>query len=122
RSVVLVEIELGPELVAHGSGFALNGKIYTCDHVVTGATKITVVFSNGEKEPATLLREDKETDLAELQIAHPPRSLVLRTQPPRFFEKVWEIGNPSDLRFVTTNGYFLTFTGRANCFIIDTWF
>src|SRR5439155_17099340 len=116
--------EVAPGVSGHGTGFALNGKIYTCDHVVHSAKKITVIFSNGKQQPAKLLREDADTDLAELQIPHPPRSLVLRRNPPHFFESVSEIGNPSDLQFVTTTGYFLTFSGvkHANIFVLDTWF
>ena len=52
----------------------------------------------------------------------PRPTLTLRTSPPHFFEKVWEIGNPAEMRFVTTTGYFLTFNGKENIFLIDSWF
>jgi S1-C subfamily serine protease len=132
KSIVVISAEIDqpiltfpflPEPVTHsGTGFALAGHIYTCAHVIRGSKKITVTLRTGKKQEATLLRVDLPADLAELEIADMPPCLFLRAAAPHFFEKVWEIGNPGDLRFVTTTGYFLTFDGSENRFLIDTWF
>jgi S1-C subfamily serine protease len=112
-----------PRLTTHsGTGFAVNGRIYTCEHVIHGGKNITVTLISGRKQPATLIRFDSRTDLAELKIEHPPVSLLMRRSAPGFFEKVWQIGNPGDLRFVTTHGWFLSFDGESNVFVIDTYF
>ncbi len=105
-----------------GTGFALSGRIYTCAHVVEGAKTVYVTLRDGRYQWARVLRTDKGSDLAELQVGDMPPDLVLRSYPPVFPERVWEIGNPVGLRFVTTTGYFLTFDGLENRFLIDTWF
>jgi S1-C subfamily serine protease len=112
-----------PHFTTHsGTGFAVNGRIYTCEHVIHGGKNIFVTLRNGSKQPARLIRFDSRTDLAELKVEHPPVSLFMRRSAPGFFEKVWQIGNPGDMRFVTTNGWFLSFDGESNIFVIDTYF
>src|SRR5947208_1033329 len=91
-------------IIATGTGFALRGKIYKCEHVVSDSQDITVTLRSGKVLPAKILRTNKDTDLAELGTDEVPPSLVLRDRPPRVLEKVWEIGNPTKLRWVTTSG------------------
>lgn len=43
--------------------------IVTNNHVISGASKITVILSSGKKATATLVGKDSETDLAVLKIA-----------------------------------------------------
>ncbi len=59
------------ELAVNGAGFvfAANGKIVTNEHVIQGADRITVCFSDGRCEPATVHASDARTDLAVLQVA-----------------------------------------------------
>ncbi len=55
---------------ASGSGiiFDSRGYIVTDDHVVYGASKLTVVLSNGTALPATIVGEDAPTDLAVIKV------------------------------------------------------
>jgi serine protease Do len=58
------------QVVASGSGFVFDksGLILTDDHVIHGAQKITVVFSNGDKIPGTIFGEDPTTDIALVKV------------------------------------------------------
>ncbi len=55
---------------ALGSGFIWDNKgdIVTNDHVVNGASDITVTFSNGTTVPATIVGEDPFSDLAVIKV------------------------------------------------------
>ena len=56
---------------ALGSGFFwdTNGDIVTNNHVVDGATKIEVTFSDGSTVPATVVGQDPYSDLAVIKIS-----------------------------------------------------
>ncbi|MDI3309867.1 MAG: trypsin-like peptidase domain-containing protein [Thermoanaerobacterium sp.] len=62
----------GSALVPEGSGSGIiidsQGYIVTNNHVVDGASKITVNLSDGRKFPAQLIGKDSKTDLAVLKI------------------------------------------------------
>ena len=62
-----------PGAKAEGSGFIINtkGDIVTNNHVVDLEQSLTVVFSNGKKVPATLIRGDQYNDLAVVHINAP---------------------------------------------------
>ena len=66
--------------IAWGSGVIFNsvGYIVTNDHVVNGATKITVTLADGKVYPATLVGGDPSTDLAVIRI-HAPQALPVAT-------------------------------------------
>ncbi len=51
---------------AQGSGFVIDdqGHIVTNDHVVNGATAISVIFNDGTRAAATLVGSDASSDLA----------------------------------------------------------
>jgi putative serine protease PepD len=53
-----------------GSGFVLDksGHIVTNDHVVDGASSITVRFSNGKSAKATLVGSDPSSDIAVIKV------------------------------------------------------
>src|SRR5690349_3791154 len=55
---------------ALGSGFVWDqqGHIVTNNHVVNGATKIEVTFSDGTTVPATLVGADPDSDLAVIKV------------------------------------------------------
>lgn len=72
KSVALINIlnETG-KVIASGSGFVVSsdGKIITNYHVIEGASNIQVVFPDKSTyTTTTVLRADKEQDLAELKI------------------------------------------------------
>jgi S1-C subfamily serine protease len=60
-----------PGAKAEGSGFVVDrkGDIVTNNHVVEGAQTLTVVFSDGHKASARLVRTDPLTDLAVVRVA-----------------------------------------------------
>ena len=56
--------------MAAGSGFVISadGYIVTNNHVVEDATKVTVVFDNGDEKTANVVGTDERTDLAVVKI------------------------------------------------------
>ena len=62
-----------PGAKAEGSGFVVDtkGDIVTNNHVIEQAAKLTVVFSNGKKADATLVRGDQFNDLAVVRVKAP---------------------------------------------------
>ena len=62
---------------ALGSGFVWdqNGHIVTNNHVVSGADKIQVTFSDGTIVPATLVGTDPDSDLAVIKVDVPANQL-----------------------------------------------
>jgi serine protease Do len=57
-------------LQALGSGFVWDqqGRIVTNNHVVDGATKVTVTFADGAEVPATVVGTDPDSDLAVIKV------------------------------------------------------
>jgi putative serine protease PepD len=68
---ITVGAQGGPQ--AQGSGFVVDdeGHVVTNQHVVDGATSISVMFSNGESYDATLVGSDPSTDLAVIDVDAP---------------------------------------------------
>ncbi|HEX6952692.1 MAG TPA: trypsin-like peptidase domain-containing protein [Gaiellaceae bacterium] len=62
---------------AEGTGFVIDnkGNIMTADHVVDGATAITVTFQDGSTAKATLVGGDKSTDTAVIHADVPASKL-----------------------------------------------
>lgn len=86
--------------VASGSGFivAKDGYVVTNAHVVSGADKITVQFSDEAEEDATLVGIDESTDLAILKTdlkGHEAGVLALAdSKHAQVGQTVYAIGNP----------------------------
>lgn len=61
---------LVPGAKDEGSGFVVDrkGDIVTNNHVIENARSLTVVFANGHKTPATLVRADPLSDLAVVRV------------------------------------------------------
>ena len=85
-----------------GSGFVIDpsGYIVTNNHVIEGATKIEVNFSNGSKLTAKLIGADTKTDIALLKV-EPKRPLKAvsfgDSRKMRIGDWVMAIGNPFGL-------------------------
>ena len=64
-----------------GSGFVIDtsGLIATNNHVVAGATSLTVTFSNGQKRTATVVGTDTAHDLAIIRVADIPAGIAAVT-------------------------------------------
>ncbi len=58
------------KFMAAGSGFAISadGYFVTNNHVVENASKVTVVFDNGDEKTATVVGTDQRTDLAVVKV------------------------------------------------------
>jgi serine protease Do len=96
---------------AEGSGFIWDtaGHVVTNNHVVAGADKITVTFSDGSSYDAKVVGTDPNTDLAVIQVTGAPSALLTpmtvgdSTQV-KVGEMVVAIGNPFGLANTMTTG------------------
>jgi serine protease Do len=96
---------------ALGSGFIWDAKgdIVTNNHVVDGATKIEVTFSDGTTVPATIVGQDPYSDLAVIKVSVDASKLTPVTMADSTQVKVGEIaiaiGNPYGFEGSMTVGY-----------------
>lgn len=99
----------GRNISSLGSGFVIDpdGYIVTNNHVIEGATRITVNFANGKKLTAKLVGTDKKTDLALLKV-EPKKPLKFvkfgDSDEMRIGDWVMAIGNPFGLGGTVTLG------------------
>lgn len=94
---------------ALGSGFVIDpaGFIVTNNHVIDGATSVTVTFQDGTILPATVVGRDKDGDLAVLKVdaGHKLPALTFGdSNKLRVGDWVLAIGNPFGLAGTTTAG------------------
>ena len=117
-----------PSQQALGSGFVLDkaGHIVTNYHVVQGATKIEVSFSNQTSHSATIVGSDPSTDLAVLKVDAPVRALTPlplgNSDDVQVGDQVVAIGNPFGLDRTATAGIISAIQRRItapNGFSID---
>jgi Do/DeqQ family serine protease len=119
-----------------GSGFVIDqkGLILTNEHVVSGASSITVNMSNGRKYKATVKASDPSHDIAVLQLALPIQPPLSADQVARLGDSdrlrvgewVIAIGSPFSLQktvtkgIVSATGRHLTIQGRQYLNLIQT--
>jgi putative serine protease PepD len=95
---------------ALGSGFVYDdqGHIITNQHVVDGATSITVHFWNGKTYSGTLVGSDPSTDLAVIKVNAPASVLepltLANSDSVRVGDSVVAIGSPFGLENTVTSG------------------
>jgi len=97
------------ELKGLGTGMIIDtrGHILTNNHVVSGATKITVVLSDGNQFPAKVVGTDPKTDLAVIRISAknlPPAVTFGDSDKMQVGEWVVAIGHPRGLYQTVTQG------------------
>jgi serine protease Do len=103
---------------ALGSGFVWdqNGHIVTNNHVISGADKIEVTFSDGTIVPATLVGADPDSDLAVLQVDVNAHSLspvqLADSNTIEVGQLAIAIGNPFGLEGTMTTG-IVSAVGRS---------
>jgi serine protease Do len=94
--------------MAAGSGFAISadGYFVTNNHVVQGANKVTVQFSNGDEKSAKVVGTDEKTDLAVIKVdgLTDQPFVKLADTPPRVGDWVMAVGNPFGLGGTVTAG------------------
>ena len=101
-----------------GSGFILDteGHVVTNNHVVDGASQITVNFSDGSSYPATVVGKDANSDLAVIKVEAPADLLKPVTLADSDQLKVGQmaiaIGNPYGLEGTMTVG-IISALGRS---------
>src|SRR5262245_10402707 len=117
-----------PGQQALGSGFVLDkeGHIVTNYHVVQGASKIEVGFSNNASYRAKIVGTDPSTDLAVLKVSAPARALTPlplgNSDRVEVGDEVVAIGNPFGLDRTATAGIISAIQRRItapNGFSID---
>ncbi|WP_294531957.1 Do family serine endopeptidase [uncultured Rhodoblastus sp.] len=93
---------------ALGSGFIISsdGYVVTNNHVVDGATEVTVTIDGGKSVAAKIIGVDKKTDLALLKIAEggPYPYVQFSDNMPRVGDWVIAVGNPFGLGGTVTAG------------------
>jgi len=95
------------QFMAAGSGFVISadGYIVTNNHVVSDATKVTVIFEDGTEQVATVVATDERTDLAVLKIEGKDLPFVTFEQKAsRVGDWVVAVGNPFGLGGTVTVG------------------
>jgi len=101
---------------AMGSGFIINsnGYIVTNNHVVDGATQITVKLSDGREIPGKVVGRDAKTDIALLKVEATGLAVIPLgdSSASQVGEPVMAIGNPFGLEQTVTTG-IVSATGRA---------
>ena len=101
---------------AMGSGFIINpnGYIVTNNHVVDGATQITVKLSDGRELPGKVVGRDSKTDIALLKVEATGLTVIPLgdSSASQVGEPVMAIGNPFGLEQTVTTG-IVSATGRA---------
>ena len=99
-----------PSAQALGSGFVWDqaGHIVTNNHVVSGAQKIEVTFSDGRSVPATLVGADPDSDLAVIKVNVSANQLtpvqIADSNQVKVGQMAIAIGNPFGLEGTMTVG------------------
>lgn len=96
--------------VAQGSGFLYDpqGRIVTNDHVIQGAVRVEVTFSDGTNQAARILGADPGSDLAVLEVRTVPADIqplpLGDSDALQVGQTVAAIGNPFGLEGTLTTG------------------
>lgn len=99
----------GQPQMGQGSGFIVDedGYVLTNNHVINGASEITVILKNGHSYPAKVVGHDEKTDIALLKIEAEHKLPAVRfgkSDTLRVGEWVVAIGNPFGLDYSVTAG------------------
>jgi len=109
QSVVSIQVTSG-QGGGQGSGVVLDtdGHVVTNNHVVSGAEKITVIFSDGRGYSASVVGTDPSADLAVVKIENPPAGIKAiaegNSDDVKVGDPVMAVGNPLGLSNTVTTG------------------
>ena len=110
KSVVEISASGGSQSSAQGSGFVFddNGHVVTNQHVVAGASSISVSFWNGVELDAELVGTDPSTDLAVIRVDAPAGLLsplrIADSSAVDVGDPVLAMGSPFGLEGTITSG------------------
>lgn len=109
NSVVSVYTKQDNNITSQGSGFVYDdGYIMTNQHVINNSNELYVEYNNGDWSEATLVGDDRYTDIAILEPKSRPSSakkLSLMTNDiPERGNPVIALGSPSSLEGTVTTG------------------
>ncbi len=110
RSIAMEAFQQVSVRKGSGSGSVLDksGLILTNHHVIEGAREVSVSLYNGLSYTATLIGQDKETDIAVLKIEAPAEQLMPiewgNSQSLRVGQRIYAIGNPFGLERTMSTG------------------
>ncbi len=108
----------GQQTQGEGAGVVYNkkGDILTDEHVVAGATKVTVTFEDGTKVPATVVGTDPSTDVGVIHVDAPASELhpiqFADSSSAEVGDPVVAIGSPFSLPETVTAG-IVSAVGRS---------
>jgi serine protease Do len=114
----------GEEFIQEGAGSGVivsaDGYILTNNHVVEGATEITIFTLDEQEYPATIVGTDPRTDLAVIKVdaSGLPAAKLGDSDAIQVGEWVLAIGNPFQLSHTVTAG-IVSAKGRANVGVAD---
>lgn len=101
----------GATLDGYGSGWFRQGtdKIVTAAHVIDSEDVIQVQLSDGRKFDATVVYENKESDIAEIQLVNPnsaplPTGFQVCSTSPNFGDHVMIVGYPLGISLMVHQG------------------
>ncbi len=104
------------DMVGAGSGavIAPDGYIITNSHVIHGAGRIEVIFTDGQKLNATIVGEDQATDIAAIRVSASglPFSILGNSDDLMVGQMVIAIGNPMGFDSTVSSGV-VSALGRA---------
>jgi putative serine protease PepD len=99
-----------------GVVYDMNGDILTDEHVVDGATAVTITFSDGHSYPAKVVGTDKSTDVGVVRVSAPSSELhplpLADSSAAQVGDDVVAIGSPFGLPGTVTAG-IVSATGRS---------
>ncbi len=103
------ERSAAPARASTGSGFVIDpaGIVVTNNHVVDGATTVTVKFSDGRERTGRVLGRDPKTDLAVIRVDGGGRFAAIRwgdSDRARVGDDVFAVGSPFGLGNTVTSG------------------
>lgn len=104
-------------LEGQGSGFIVDkdGYVITNNHVVEGAQRLIIEFTNGEQSDASIVGRDPPTDLAVLKIdgGDLPTLEWADSDDLRMGDLVWAVGSPFGLENTITFGIVSSTSRRS---------
>jgi hypothetical protein len=97
-SVAQIVVETLDGKIGQGSGFIIeHGRLVTCWHVVSDATRIVASFPDGSRSTAEIIDAQPDRDCAVLSVKSDLAALPVRKDRPKPGERLYAVGSPEGL-------------------------